>query len=308
MSFYKVLASEELSNLFKIFREKNIKITVVGGASRDILLYNKLSSDIDCEISFCGSNCSATDYESIVAECVKKSNLTYRYLRFGIVQFILSQHIVEFSPPRKEMFLNSWPLGHGDFNAEICWDLDFKDCVKRRDFTLNAIGFDVVNILGNEVNFLLNDPLNGYLDLKKKVLNPCSQEIFYFDPVRLLRLIRFKHLLNAELSDKILDCIALFNLEKITPYYIWGEAFKSNSPGKFLKELIKIVDMYELKVSADFVLIKKISEILDENYFSDKQDFINSLSIYKNALTKSEWLAFAQMIGVKNSVILKIVS
>ena len=65
----------------------------------------------------------------------------------------------------------------------------------RRDLTINAIGY---NLCSSETI----DPFGGVIDLNNRILQKISDD-FYRDPVRALRLIRFKLLLNFDISSDI---------------------------------------------------------------------------------------------------------
>lgn len=68
-------------------------------------------------------------------------------------------------------------------NAEGCWISSLMQDFKRRDFTINAIAYDL-----ERDEFL--DPLNGMKDLEKRVLRRVAS--LYEDPSRILRGVRLK--------------------------------------------------------------------------------------------------------------------
>jgi tRNA nucleotidyltransferase (CCA-adding enzyme) len=63
-----------------------------------------------------------------------------------------------------------------------------QDDLRRRDFTINAIALS----LNRGSRGLLIDPTNGLADLAAKEMRATHSYAFYEDPVRLLRLIRFR--------------------------------------------------------------------------------------------------------------------
>ncbi|HXI39617.1 MAG TPA: hypothetical protein VNH83_06545 [Bryobacteraceae bacterium] len=63
-----------------------------------------------------------------------------------------------------------------------------QDDLRRRDFTINAIALS----LNRGSRGLLIDPTNGLADLATKEMRATHSYAFYEDPVRLLRLIRFR--------------------------------------------------------------------------------------------------------------------
>ena len=63
-----------------------------------------------------------------------------------------------------------------------------QDDLRRRDFTINAIALS----LNRGSRGLLIDPTNGLADLATKEMRAAHSYVFYEDPARLLRLIRFR--------------------------------------------------------------------------------------------------------------------
>ena len=77
--------------------------------------------------------------------------------------------------------------------------------LKKRDFTINAIGVDVREILTpfND-DVLLIDPTGGYEDLIRGIIRPAYENSLKDDPLRVLRGVRLKNLLNFEYSEEFL--------------------------------------------------------------------------------------------------------
>ena len=70
--------------------------------------------------------------------------------------------------------------------------------LKRRDFTINAIGLS----LNRGSRGLLIDPTNGQADLVNRELRTTNASAFFDDPTRIFRLIRFRHTLGFELAPR----------------------------------------------------------------------------------------------------------
>ena len=69
----------------------------------------------------------------------------------------------------------------------------------RRDFTINAMGL----ALNRGSRGLLVDPTNGQADLLNRELRATNSNVFFDDPSRILRLIRFQHALGFEPVPKL---------------------------------------------------------------------------------------------------------
>jgi len=68
----------------------------------------------------------------------------------------------------------------------------------RRDFTVNAIALS----LSRGSRGLLVDPVNGQADIVNRELRATNPYIFFDDPTRIFRLIRFRHVLGYELIPR----------------------------------------------------------------------------------------------------------
>lgn len=149
---------------------------LVGGCVRDHLL-GRVAKDLDLEVY--GIDALAleqllTKHFSVVA--VGKA--------FGIFKVSVSsggeKESFDVALPRTE---NKIATGHKGFVVSTNPNLSFKDASARRDFTINAMGIDVV---ANE----LIDPHGGQADLKTRTLRHVS-EAFKEDPLRVLRAAQF---------------------------------------------------------------------------------------------------------------------
>jgi len=71
--------------------------------------------------------------------------------------------------------------------------LSFKEATQRRDFTINAIGFDILS-----KEFL--DPQNGIKDIKRGILKHIDDRQFQEDPLRVYRGVQFLARFNLKLE------------------------------------------------------------------------------------------------------------
>ncbi len=77
-----------------------------------------------------------------------------------------------------------------------------------RDFTINAMALDVWSFALQREAILPRDLVDkhyGWRDLSRRVLRECSKEAFLSDPVRVLRAMRFCHLLDMEVEERTLN-------------------------------------------------------------------------------------------------------
>jgi tRNA nucleotidyltransferase/poly(A) polymerase len=70
--------------------------------------------------------------------------------------------------------------------------------LRGRDFTINSLALS----LNRASRGLLLDPTNGLSDLERRELRAVGNYTFYDDPIRLLRLIRFRVRLGFEVAER----------------------------------------------------------------------------------------------------------
>ena len=126
---------------------------------------------------------------------------TARYPKFGI----LCLGNVDLTLPRKETCTGK---RYNDFSITLDPHLNFADAAARRDFTVNAIGWDFC-----KQTFL--DPFNGRKDLKNKQLQPISEH-FTEDAYRILRAAQFIARFNFKPTECLLNYAQKMSPESLT--------------------------------------------------------------------------------------------
>ncbi|QSZ40570.1 CCA tRNA nucleotidyltransferase [Sulfurimonas aquatica] len=222
------------NNLEKIFdklKKFSIKPIIIGGYVRDKIL-NIDSKDIDIELY------GVKNFENLENILQEFGRVNSVGKSFGVCKLTLKDLDIDFSLPRSESKISS---GHKGFNVLVENHLDFKTATSRRDFTINAIGYDV-----QERKIL--DPFNGREDLKLKILKAVDIIKFADDPLRVLRAIQFSSRFNLKIDDMLLmKCRAMINeslLDELPKERVFDEIkklfFKSTKPSKgflLLKEM-----------------------------------------------------------------------
>jgi len=227
------LFSSDIVSLLNFIQSQGFGLTLVGGAVRDYFLYQQIADDLDFEIRSSDGAKEEVWLRSINAlasSLQKKFLLKIEFLEFGIFKFSYNGKNFEFSSPRIEIFdedQKKW--NHKDFRVTLISNLDYMTSFTRRDFTINAIGFELLD--SQEIKLI--DPFDGVGDIARQVLKPCGND-FFKDPVRFLRLLRFKSNTNFKISSEISSNLNRFNLEDLTHSYFLKEAFKTN-PLKFFR-------------------------------------------------------------------------
>jgi tRNA nucleotidyltransferase (CCA-adding enzyme) len=171
---------------------------------------------------------------------------------FGVLKFKYGGEEYDFSFPRTEQKVGT---GHRGFDVAVNGMMSFKEASKRRDFTINAMGYNIEESL-----FL--DPYGGLNDINKKLLHYIDKDTFVEDPLRVYRAIQFSARFEYSLSNEtFLLCKTMVNsgmLEELAIERIYIE---------FKKLLLK-----SSKPSIGFELMRRL-EIL--RYFPELEALIN---------------------------------
>jgi len=175
-----------LKAIFDKLENSAIRAVIIGGFIRDSLL-NISSKDIDIEVYGISS---FTQLENILREFGDVNSVGKS---FGVCKLKFEDYELDFSFPRVD---NKIREGHRGFEVEVNPNLDFKTASRRRDFTINAIGYDVI-----EKEIL--DPYNGIDDLNNKILKAVDKGSFIEDPLRVLRAAQFCARFNLKIEESL---------------------------------------------------------------------------------------------------------
>ncbi|MCD4667610.1 MAG: CCA tRNA nucleotidyltransferase [Sulfurimonas sp.] len=223
-----------LQIIFDKLNKNNIKSIIVGGYIRDYLL-NISSKDIDVELY--GIN-SFEQLEKILEEFGEVNSVGKS---FGVCKLSLKNQEIDFSLPRIDNKISS---GHRGFDIIINENLDFKTASSRRDFTINAIGYDVT------LKKIL-DPFNGLDDLKNRTLKAVDINKFIQDPLRVFRAVGFYSRFNLTIDKK------LFRICK----KMCDDNILDELPQERIFSEIKKIILKSTKPSTGFLLLKNLNAL-----------------------------------------------
>jgi tRNA nucleotidyltransferase/poly(A) polymerase len=102
--------------------------------------------------------------------------------KMGTAQIKAGGEVYDYSVFRKEKYDHKKPGKHTP--SSVTFITDLKEDASRRDFTINAIYYDMGN-------FGYVDPFNGRQDIDTKTLRMVNDDTLKCDGVRLYRLLRF---------------------------------------------------------------------------------------------------------------------
>ena len=285
---------KELNAIFNKLQSLNIRPIIVGGFVRDSIL-GMNSKDIDIELY------GISSFETLENILEEFGSVNSVGKSFGVCKLTLGALDLDFSLPRLDSKIGS---GHKGFEVQTKQNLDFTTASRRRDFTINAIGYDVL-----EEKIL--DPYNGISDLNERVLNAVDTETFTQDPLRVLRAIQFSARFELNMSEELSKlCKKMVNnscLDELPKERIFGEvqklllkASKISLGFELLKELGMLEYFSQLKsLNAnewEQTLIA-LDEMVKYRLNNNKRDMILMLSILSYRLKSEMALSFLTKIS-----------
>ncbi len=185
---------------------------LVGGVVRDFLMYSSafsslekcIFSDVDIEVF----GLSVMALESVLhpfrADFVGRS--------FGVYKLRVGQFSVDVSMPRRERHNG---LAHNDVVVDTDSEMSFAEAASRRDFTINAMGFDWIS-----EQFL--DPFDGRGDMSRRVIRHVGP-VFSEDPLRVFRAARFAARFEFEVANETVHLCQKMNLTSLSRERVWEE-------------------------------------------------------------------------------------
>ena len=236
-----------LEDILKDLQKIGATPILVGGCVRDYFL-NIPVKDYDVEIF--GIDCIQTIEKSLQ----KFGSVKLVGKSFGVLTLRVNKYDFDFALPRTETKIG---LSHQDFEVITNASLSFKEAAIRRDFTINAIGYDFF-----KEEFI--DPFDGIEDLRTKTIKHINDKTFIEDSLRVYRAVAFASRFNFKIEEKTKELckqIVLKNELKYLPKERVYEEFKK----LFLKSS---------KPSIGFELMREIGIL---KYFSELQALINCI-------------------------------
>jgi tRNA nucleotidyltransferase (CCA-adding enzyme) len=178
----------------------------VGGCVRDILLGIDVK-DVDAEVF----NLPEPTLFKILSQA---NTLSLVGKSFGVIK-VAGRHL-DISLPREDKKIAP---GHRGFHVTTRIDLDFSTAARRRDLTINSMGYDP---LTEEIL----DPFNGQEDLERKILRATDPETFGEDPLRALRVAQFAARFNMLPDEELYEILKQQDLRSLSASRICEEFYK----------------------------------------------------------------------------------
>ena len=173
-----------LEDILKDLQKIGATPIIVGGSVRDFFL-NIPVKDYDIEIF-------GIDSLDIIQKSLEKFGCVKLVGKsFGVLTLRVNEYDFDFALPRIEKKIGNT---HQDFEVITNSNLSFEEAAIRRDFTINAIGYDFF-----KQEFL--DPFDGIKDLKNKIIKHINDTTFIEDSLRVYRAVQFASRFDFEIAE-----------------------------------------------------------------------------------------------------------
>lgn len=220
---------------------------LVGGCVRDYFL-NIPVKDYDVEIF--GIDC----FEIIEKSLKKYGSVKLVGKSFGVLTLRVDEYDFDFALPRIEKKTGNT---HQDFEVITNANLSFKEAAIRRDFTINAIGYDF-----SKKEFL--DPFNGINDLRNKTIKHIDDDTFIEDSLRVYRAVGFASRFDFKIEEKT---------KVLCKQIVLNDELKYLPKERIYEELKKLF-LKSSKPSIGFELIRELGIL---KYFPELEVLINCI-------------------------------
>ncbi len=218
-----------LKNIYLFALPRKVKLYLVGGILRDILLgREKENPDFD----FC-----------LKGNAIGFAKKLSKELKAGFVVLDKEHGACRLVKKTKDKI---YTLDFTDFRGK-----NLEDDLLHRDFTINAMALDLEKVFSKEdLNDSLLDPYNGRLDLKHKLIKVVNKKSFAEDPLRILRSFSFSSLLGFKIDKPTLSLAGVYKakLSQVSFERIRDELFKIFDSRKAFDCLVVLDKMRILKI------------------------------------------------------------
>ncbi|MEE8394645.1 MAG: hypothetical protein V3S29_01225, partial [bacterium] len=179
---------------------------LVGGWVRDFLLGRPASADFDLEVF----GLEPTRLQKVLQQ-FGPVNAVGR--RFGVLKLSTGKAEYDVSVPRRE---SKTGKGHKGFWVGADPGMTFEEAAARRDFTINAMGYPLLE------EGLLLDPFGGERDLRAGVLRHVGPA-FGEDPLRVLRAMQFAGRFDLTIAPETVAVCREQDLAELPRERLWEE-------------------------------------------------------------------------------------
>jgi len=235
-----ILLPPSITKITEAILQTGARPVIVGGYVRDAIM-GYPSKDIDIEVFGIDS---LNELEKILSPY---GSTNFVGKSFGVLKVKTDKFELDISIPRTEIKSG---LKHKDFKVTTDGNLTFEQAATRRDFKMNALGFDVKTEK-------IIDPFNGLEDIKNRVISHIEDKTFIEDPLRIMRAIGFAARFNFTISTET---------KELCKSMIKNEDLQHLSKERIFEEIKKIL-LKAKRPSIAFYLADELG--INENIFSE---------------------------------------
>ena len=236
-----------LEDILKDLQKIGATPIIVGGSVRDFFL-NIPIKDYDIEIF-------GIDSLDIIQKSLEKfGSIKLVGKSFGVLTLRVNEYDFDFALPRTETKIGNT---HQDFEVITNSNLSFKEAAIRRDFTINAIGYDFF-----KQEFL--DPFDGINDLKNKTIKHINDTTFIEDSLRVYRAVQFASRFDFKIAENTKELCKQIVLNDELTYL----------PKERVYEEFKKLFLKSEKPSIGFELLRELGLL---KYFQELEVLINCI-------------------------------
>ena len=236
-----------LEDILKDLQKIGATPIIVGGSVRDYFL-NIPVKDYDIEIFGINS------LDIILKSLEKFGSVKLVGKSFGVLTLRVNEYDFDFALPRTETKIGNT---HQDFEVITNANLSFKEAAIRRDFTINAIGYDFF-----KQEFL--DPFDGIKDLKNKIIKHINDTTFIEDSLRVYRAVQFASRFDFKIDENTKELCKQIVLSDELNYL----------PKERIYEEFKKLFLKSAKPSIGFELLRKLGGL---KYFPELEVLIDCI-------------------------------
>ena len=236
-----------LEDILKDLQKIGATPIIVGGSVRDYFL-NIPIKDYDIEIFGINS------LDIIQKSLEKFGSVKLVGKSFGVLTLKVNEYDFDFALPRTETKIGNT---HQDFEVITNANLSFKEAAIRRDFTINAIGYDFF-----KQEFL--DPFDGINDLKNETIKHINDKTFIEDSLRVYRAIQFASRFDFKIDENTKELCKQIVLSDELNYL----------PKERIYEEFKKLFLKSAKPSIGFELLRKLGVL---RYFPELEVLIDCI-------------------------------
>ena len=286
-----MVIDQRLKDIIEKIEALGYTVLISGGYVRDALL-SKKSLDIDL-----ATNAPLKDLDALFS-IKKKRTVTINKQDIHTVSEIEYEGLeVEIAQFRKEIYDKHYNLEKIEFVD------DYKTDTKRRDFTINALGY----------NTKLYDFHEGEKDLNNKVIKTIGNpnDRFQEDPARMIRALRFSSTLNFNLEAKTKEALFEHKLEILKSKNINNDLkliFQSENFDTLYEEYHEIFyllsnGLFENEKIKDRSILKDDKVLLAYLFYKNNLSYDNTIYDYMNFSMKDRKFALQHKTVVRELMI-----